>query len=48
MPESVEDLGFTGEWAVTDKNETFHGCRDGVFTFTMHTAKSQHPTEKKE
>ena len=35
MPVSVEDLDFTGEWAVTDKQETFfHGCRDGVFTFT--------------
>ena len=47
MPESVEDLDFTGEWAVTDKSETFHGCRDGVFMFTMHRAKSQHPTERK-
>ena len=35
MPESVDDLDFSGEWAVTDKNETFyHGCRDGVFLFT--------------
>ena len=35
MPESVEDLDFTGEWAVTDKSATFfHECRDGVFMFT--------------
>ena len=24
MPESVDDLDFSGEWAVTDKNETFY------------------------
>ena len=48
MAESVEDLDFTGEWAVTDKSETFfHGCRDSVFMFTMHRAKSQHTTERK-
>lgn len=35
MPQSVDDLDFSGEWTVTDKNETFYqGCRDGVFMFT--------------
>ena len=36
MSESVEDLDFTREWAMTDKNQTyFHGWRDSsVFIFT--------------
>ena len=41
MAESVEDLDFTGEWAVTDKSETFlHGCRDGIFMVTIKLACS--------